>query len=118
MENPLTARPDDEETLEQCLRDLNSYPIPRELQYLYDWFCDLSACRGSNGYGPNPIVPSAVRDWSEMSGHRLNPWEFEAIRAMDRKWLKVYSDLNKPEPTDKTKAKSSPLTTSTNRFGE
>lgn len=105
MENPLTARADDEQALAKALEDLNAYPIPLELQYLYGWFCDLSSSRGSNGYGPNPLNPSAIRDWSEMTGHRVNPWEFETLRAMDRKWLKVYSDLNASEPTD-TKAKS------------
>jgi hypothetical protein len=105
MENPLTARANDEQALEEALKDLNAYPIPTELQYLYGWFCDLSAQRGSNGYGPNPLNSSVIRDWAAMSGHNINPWEFETIRAMDRKWLKVYSDLNAPEPTD-TKAKS------------
>jgi hypothetical protein len=80
--------------------------VPRELQYLYEWFCDLSASRGSNGYAPNPLSPSGIRDWSEMSGHRLNPWEFDLLRAMDRKWMKVYSDLNKPDQTNNTKSKT------------
>lgn len=87
------------------MAQLNAYPIPRELKYLYEWFCDLSACRGSNGYGPNPLSPSIIRDWQDMSGHYINPWEFELLRRLDRTWLKVYSDLNPPTKAD-TKSKT------------
>jgi hypothetical protein len=39
-----------------------------------------------------------------MSGHRINPWEFDLLRAMDRKWMKVYSDLNKSDQTSNIKS--------------
>lgn len=74
-------------------------PLPVGTEYLFGWFCDQS--RGNNGFGPLALTAIEILAWSQLSGHRLNPWEYSVIRALDSAWLKVYAEMNRQEEPQK-----------------
>ena len=55
--------------------------------HVWEWFLELSAGRGSNGFGPNPISWLDLLPWTTMTGTITRPAEIEAILAVDRVWL-------------------------------
>lgn len=63
-----------EQPVEEC-------EIPSLL--LWDWFWELDAARGSNGFGLNPISYEAIQAWSAMTGAAPEPWEVSTLKAMD-----------------------------------
>jgi hypothetical protein len=91
------ARPDDEADFAKMHADIAGPAFPEGSEYLYYWFCSLAAGRSSNGYGPNALTAVEIAAWCQVSGHRLMPWEFELIRALDHKWLEIYCELHKPD---------------------
>jgi hypothetical protein len=93
-------RPPDEAELDNLETQLSGPPFS-ELAYLYYWFSSISAGRSSNGFGPNSLSATEILAWSQMTGHRLTPWEFDLIRELDGLWLSIYSELHKPDPPKK-----------------
>jgi hypothetical protein len=77
--------------------ELDVSPIPEAGQYLLAYFSDIAMARGSNGFGPSYLTASEIWAWSQLSGQRLSPWEFRAIRLLDRAWMAKWSELNQPE---------------------
>jgi hypothetical protein len=53
------------------------------LQYLWIAFIRLSARRGSNGFGINPISWSEIDAFVRNSRTALAPWEVEIIEMLD-----------------------------------
>jgi hypothetical protein len=95
------ARPTDEADFAKMQVDLRGPEFPEGSEYLYRWFCEASRGRGSNGWGPNTLTAVEIAAWARLAGHRLTPWEFSILRALDGEWLGVYSELNKPDPPKK-----------------
>ena len=54
---------------------------------MWAWFLELSAGRGSNGFGPNPISFLDLLAWSMLTGTITRPAEIEAVMAVDRAWM-------------------------------
>jgi hypothetical protein len=94
-------RPNDEADFAKALADLAGPPFPEGAEYLYAWFCSLASGRSSNGYGPNAISATETAAWAQITRHRLAPWEFETLQALDRKWLEIYAELHKPDEKPK-----------------
>lgn len=57
--------------------------MPPELTYLWGWFQELSATRGSNGFGPNPITYTEIGAWSRLTGRLIRPTEVRLIMTLD-----------------------------------
>lgn len=57
--------------------------MPIELGYLWAAFCRLSARRGSNGFGLNPIGWADIDAFVRLSGTTLMPWEIRVIEQLD-----------------------------------
>jgi hypothetical protein len=44
--------------------------------------------------GPSRIPAGEFRDWAEMKGIALLPWEFEVLRAMDVAFVRFQAERN------------------------
>lgn len=61
---------------------------PVELEYLWNWFFEMSQARGC-GFGPNPIGFGEIAAWCQLTGTDLNPWEVSVIRRLDVVCLEI-----------------------------
>lgn len=77
--------------LEDALRGfgLERPRVPHGWECLWQWFWELSAGRGHNGFGPLPLTWPDVAAWAEISGITLQPWQAAVFRAMDAAWLEA-----------------------------
>jgi hypothetical protein len=66
---------------------LEGPPLPADGEHVWHWFLDLSAARGSNGFGPNPISYPDLAAWVAMTGIIVTPSEVAALLALDREYL-------------------------------
>lgn len=67
-------------------------PLPEEATYLWQMFLDIADERPPSGGGMPALVPStAIEAWCRMNGVSLFPWEFRAIRRLDRAWREMTS---------------------------
>lgn len=66
---------------------LDGPELPADGAHVWAWFLELSAGRGSNGFGPNPISYLDLLAWSLLTGTITRPAEVEAIMALDRAWM-------------------------------
>ena len=66
---------------------LDGPELPSDGAHVWAWFLELSAGRGSNGFGPNPISYLDLLAWSMLTGTITRPAEIEAIMALDRVWM-------------------------------
>lgn len=62
-------------------------PCPMEVKHIWEWFIDLDETR-QVGMGVNPICFTEIQAWSQLNRIDLKPFEVEAIRAIDREYLK------------------------------
>ena len=62
---------------------LNQPELHTLIAYIWGWFTELHACRGSNGYGPSPISYSDMYYWSRLKGIDLRKWEINTICSID-----------------------------------
>lgn len=61
--------------------------LPADGAHVWASFLELSAGRGSNGFGPNPISWLDLLAWRMLTGVIVRPAEIDAIMALDRAWL-------------------------------
>ena len=67
-------------------------PLPPLTALVWGYFVELSAARGSNGFGANSITPTGIRDWCWLTGVALDPWEIQAIARLDEAYLRKEDD--------------------------
>lgn len=65
--------------------------LPCGCEELWSIFCELSACRGSNGFGPSRITFVDIDAYQRVTGTKLLPWEMKAIRKADDAFLRDQS---------------------------
>lgn len=63
--------------------DLDGPACPPELVYVLEWYGELAAARGSNGFGVSPISFSEIAAWSGLVGVRPTPFEIGVLRHVD-----------------------------------
>jgi len=61
-------------------------PLPDEAQGLWAAFCALHQTRGG-GFGPGPISFHEIDAYQRLTGAHLDPWEVQAIRAVDMAYM-------------------------------
>lgn len=58
---------------------------PPEMEYIWDWFCQLSSERTRDQTGvPMALTSTGIKDWSSLEGVALSAFELRAIRGLDR----------------------------------
>ena len=67
--------------------ELDGPGLPADGMHIWAWFLELSAGRGSSGFGPNPISWLDLLAWTALTGMIVRSAEVEAIMALDRAWL-------------------------------
>lgn len=77
--------------------DDNGPPLPREMRYLWRTFLSLHRARGSNGWGANPIAWSEIDAFCRLTGTALDPWEVDAVRAVDEAFIESSASNNDAE---------------------
>ncbi len=70
---------------------------PEGCEYLWNWFCELSRHRGSNGFGASPLRWQDIAAWARLMGTAPEPWELAALSAMDEAACEALSDLSEKE---------------------
>lgn len=74
--------------------ELREFELPNELAYLWRWFHELSAVRGSNGWGPNPISYREIEAWIGLMGPIVTPIEVRLIMLLDNLFLASWAEAN------------------------
>jgi len=63
-----------------------------ELEFLWNYFLELSSTRPYGHSGPLPITYQEILAWRELSQNVLTSWEVDVIKRLDRIYLKVVSN--------------------------
>jgi len=74
-------------TRNQIPRSEQEPPFPLHDGYLFQVFQDLSAARGSNGFGVNPISYSEIQAYRQLTGVKLTYWDVKMLRRIDSIFL-------------------------------
>ena len=64
-------------------------PIPGLAVHVWRYFADMDQFRGSSGFGPNPLSPSDILGWSQLTRTPLQDWEIRAVKRLDVAYLSV-----------------------------
>jgi len=82
---------------EQLQADGHPVTLPNAPPYLLAWLHSLGMCqRGESGPVPLPAVE--ISAWASGAGHRLQPWEFEALQDASRAFCAEYQSENTQPP--------------------
>lgn len=60
--------------------------LPPEVRHLWQTFLELHRTRPA-GFGASPIAFAEIDAWSRLKRTPLDPWEVDAIVALDREWM-------------------------------
>jgi hypothetical protein len=72
---------------------LEAPPLPAELAYLFEWFLEASAARGSSGFGGiQPLSYAELAAWAQLTGVDPTPFEVSVIRLLDSTLVRVLND--------------------------
>lgn len=66
-------------------------PLPADLRYLWSAFSQLHRTRQA-GMSLCPITHAEIDAWSRLYRVRLDPWEVDALRALDDAFLETHSE--------------------------
>lgn len=67
--------------------ELDGPECPADGEHVWQWFLEISAGRGSNGFGANPISWPDIDAWSRLTETIIRPSEIRAIKVLDGIWL-------------------------------
>jgi hypothetical protein len=62
---------------------LESPPFPESLEYLDDWFSELSSTRGAGMHSIAPVTQEQIKAWRENNDVHPEPHEVRALLALD-----------------------------------
>jgi hypothetical protein len=67
--------------------ELEPIEKPACLDYLWQWFCELSNSRQYTDFGPLALSYQEIQAWANLTGKDPAAWEVEAIKQIDRLFL-------------------------------
>lgn len=70
----------------------NLPPIPEDMEYLWEWFIELDASRGNNGFGISSLTYTEILAWATLTGRRPAPWEIAVIHRLDSVRIRVANE--------------------------
>jgi hypothetical protein len=68
-------------------KGVHNVNIPAGGGLLWQWFLDLSKTRTYHQAGANPITPSEILAYSQLTGWGIEPRHVAILRAMDAVWV-------------------------------
>lgn len=74
--------------------------LPVAAWHLWEWFWDLHQSRGG-GFGPAPLSYAELDAWARTQLTRPHCWELEALRKMDRAYLRAAAKVAEAESKGK-----------------
>jgi hypothetical protein len=69
--------------------EYQSLKAPDAVVHCWHWFIELNRTRASNGFGQNPISYTEIVSWSQLTGVVPEPFEVQAIMALDSAYMSV-----------------------------
>ena len=72
--------------------------LPSLASHIWGWFIELHESRGNNGMGTSPITYRDIRDWSDITRTRIEPWEIRALRKVDSAFLQSSAEQMEKKP--------------------
>jgi hypothetical protein len=69
---------------------LSHPPLQDNIQYIWNWFNEISSGRSYWEHGPNRISWTEIKAWMDITGHKLKHWEVNAIIAIDGSFFNVW----------------------------
>jgi hypothetical protein len=57
--------------------------LDHRIAHVWDWFRELDATRGGNGWGVNPITFAEIDAYQRLTGEQITAWAARLIRAVD-----------------------------------
>lgn len=66
--------------------------FPHIATHVWDAFMSIHKGRSYGMSGPNPLSWGDIKDWSELNGIRLTPWENEVVKDLDLIWVNSVSE--------------------------
>lgn len=70
-------------------------PFPHDMQDVWHHYVKLDRRRTSNGWGVNPLSYSDVVAYSQATDSPLDPWEVDAIMAVDDEYMQARAEAAK-----------------------
>lgn len=77
------------------LIELTADPCPELLEHVYAMFWEVSASRGGNGYGPNPISYCEMQAWAQLTGQTPTPFEVGIVKELDALFMAQHAKAAK-----------------------
>ncbi len=71
----------------QVAPDLNGPDLRVDVAHVWQWFLELHARRGSNGWGANALSWGDMFAWVSLTQPGIRPAELRAIMALDNAWM-------------------------------
>ena len=68
------------------------YQVPPAARYLLEWFWELTAGRPAGPSGWLGLPATEIEAWAALRRIVMRPWELDAIRALDAKFLEVMGE--------------------------
>lgn len=68
-------------------KELEPLDVPYALEYLWQWFCELSAGRHYSEYGPQSLSYTEMLAWARLTGKQLMVWEVETLKRIDAVYI-------------------------------
>jgi len=59
----------------------------RSIEYIWEWFCDLSGGRDYTEVGPLPLTYTEIKAWSELTKQGPEAWEVKTLKRIDRLFI-------------------------------
>jgi hypothetical protein len=64
-------------------RQLEAYPAPLALIYVWEWFVELSLGRQSSGFGAMPFSWSDIQAWKSLCGYNISSQDIRLLKRLD-----------------------------------
>lgn len=63
--------------------ELHQPEIPKQVRYLWRWYCELSQGKQHNGMSYSPLSWQEMQAWATLTRRNLAEWEVYALRIID-----------------------------------
>jgi hypothetical protein len=83
---------------EAAIKALEGPPVPEEVAYLKRWAVELYGRSGIGMSGLAPLTYSTLESWMRLKGVVLEPYEVEALMAIDMAMMPDMDAKKEPEP--------------------